>query len=202
MQDQLIEQLTQEAQAAQDTPQVPQEPQDAPQDAPEAQEAAPVEEAPAEPQPDVEAELKALKAERKRARDLEKQLQALQAQLDTVAKEDLTEQEKAITEAVAAARAEAKAQYDEQMLRLRVESKAAGMSFHDPKLALGLLELEADATDDEILDALKGLAEERPYLVKTAVPKMDMGPRAGANGSIGATSNENWFRNLLTGQDR
>lgn len=200
MQDQLIEQLTTEAaQATQDTPEAPQEPQDAPetpveapqepQDAPEGQEAG----------EDSDALQRALKAERKRARDLEKTLKEYQAKDDEAAKAAMSEQEKAIAEAVAAAREAAKAEYDQQILKLRVEAKAGGMNFHDPALALSLLDVSADATDDEIVDALKGLADDRPYLVKTATPKMEMGPRAtGDKGQISATSNEEWFRDLMT----
>jgi hypothetical protein len=146
---------------------------------------------------DKEALNKALRAERKRARDLEKQVKEFQSKVEKLDQEDLGEQEKALAEAVATARAEAKAEFDGKMLKLRVESKAAGMNFHDPALTMGLLEVEADATDDEILDALKELAEARPYLVKSVRPDVGPGPRPGKDGGMSGVSDENWFRDLL-----
>jgi len=151
---------------------------------------------------DREALSKALKAERKRARDLEKQVKEFQASVSESSQADMGEQERLVAEAVATARAEAKAEFDAQILKARVEAKAAGMNFHDPALALGLIELESDATDDELVDALKELAGDRPYLVKSAVPKMDMGVRPTKEGAVGAVSNDEWFRDFLSGRNK
>jgi hypothetical protein len=151
---------------------------------------------------DRESMSKALRAERKRARDLEKQVKEFAAKQEAVDSADLSGQEKAVAEAVAAARADAKTQFDSQIVKLRVESKAAGMNFHDPSLAVSLIEVEADATDDELMDALKDLAADRPYLVKSSTPKMDMGPRPGKDGTLNSGTDEDWFRNLMAGQGR
>ena len=196
---QLIEQMVAEVAEA---------PAEAPVEAAPVQEELPVqaegEQAPAEDAPftedDREALNKALRAERKRARDLEKAVKEYQEKVDKVAQEDMNEQQKAVAEAVAAARAEAKAEFDAQILKLRVEAKAGQMNFHDPALALSLLDVEADATDDELEDALKALAGDRPYLVKAAAPKADLGPRGTDNGAVMPTSNEDWFRNLMMKQ--
>lgn len=144
----------------------------------------------------------ALKIERTARRELEKQVKEFQLKQEELDKADMSEQEKTVAEAVAAARADAKSEFDAQIVKLRVESKAAGMNFHDPSLAVALIEVDTDATDDELAVALKDLAADRPYLVKSGTPKMDMGPRPGKDGTLNVNSDEDWFRNLMAGQGR
>jgi hypothetical protein len=146
---------------------------------------------------------KALKAERKARRELEKEMKALREAEEQRSREAMSEQERAIAEAREEARNEVKAEYDKQILKARVEAKAASLNFHDPNLALSLLEVDADASDDELMGELESLAKERPYLVKQGVPKMDMGPRTTGDGqSVSAVSSEDWFRQVMQGQAR
>lgn len=151
------------------------------------------------PMPDVpadgvrnpEAYDKALKEERDARKALEKELKELRSA-------QMSEQERAIAEAKEAGFAEAKSKYEADLLKSRVASKAAAMNFHDPDMVNALLNLEGDLTDEEIIKALDGLAKDRAYLIRTNVPKMEMGPRTGADGQISAQSgSEDWFRQLM-----
>ena len=163
----------------------------------EQQEATPVE-VPVEPVAEIknpDAYEKALKEERAARKNLEKELKVLKEAEEKRAREQMSEQERAIEEA----KSQVKAEYDAQILKARVEAKAASMNFHDPALALALVDASADASDDDLVSALEAIAADRPYLVKNGIPKMDMGPRTGKDGqSVGAVTNEDWFRNFMT----
>lgn len=142
---------------------------------------------------------KALKIERESRKDLERKLREFESAEQDRVKAAMTDQERAILEAKESARAEVTSEFEVKVLRARVEAKAAGMNFHDPDLIVSLLgDVPADATDDDLVAALEQIGKDRPYLVKTAIPKMDMGPRTGADQqSLGSNSGEDWFRNLI-----
>jgi hypothetical protein len=137
----------------------------------------------------------AIKAERDRADRLERELKKREQEDEKRRKDAMSEQEKAIEAAKEAARAETTAEYEARILGLRIQARAT--NFHDPELVVGMLELPADAKDDEIDAALAKVAKERPYLTKGgSVPPMAQGPR-GTQSSPDGSSNEDWLRNKV-----
>jgi hypothetical protein len=119
---------------------------------------------------------KAIKAEREQRKAIEEDLKRFRAAEEEAKKASMTELERAVAEAKASARAELEAEYKAQLLKTKVEAKA-GAKFHDPEIVISLLDIDADASDAEVDEALAALAESRPYLVKHAVPNLPQGPR-------------------------
>lgn len=112
---------------------------------------------------------------RKRIRDLE-------AELTTIRASSMTEQERAISEATATARAEADAEWRDRYLTLRIERLAA-TRLADPSDAVRLLDLadlEHDTGDATINQMLEALVTAKPYLAASsrapAPPVLDRGP--------------------------
>jgi hypothetical protein len=149
-----------------------------------------------------EAYEKALKSERESRKALEKELKAFREAEEERRREAMSDTERAIAEAKAAARAEVETEYKSQLMKSRVKAKAQLMGFHDPALVSSLVDLEPDASAEEIDEAVAEIAAARPYLVKPAVPNLPQGPRGGADGKAmgGTVATDDWFRKLLSGK--
>ncbi len=137
---------------------------------------------------------KALKAEREARKALEDEIRQLREAEELRAREALSDQELAVVEAREAGRAEALAEYESKLFVARAEAKAAALGFHDPRLVVPLLELGADATDEQITDALEVVSVERPYLVKAAPTNINQGVRPVAEA---VPSPDEWLRKKL-----
>jgi hypothetical protein len=138
---------------------------------------------------------RALVAERAEVKRLKAELKERETQDEQARRAAMTDQERALAEAKDAARRETVQEYDARILKLRVQAKAA--DFHDPDLVSSLLDLDADAKDDEIDRALADLAKERPYLVKApGVRPMPQGPRSGSKSGDDVTGDD-WLRQMV-----
>jgi hypothetical protein len=138
---------------------------------------------------------KALEAERTERKKLEVELKKRVAQDEKARLAAMDENARAVEEAKLAARQEVTAEYEAKILGLRVQARAS--SFHDPSLVAGLLELPADASDDEIDKALEKVAAAKPYLVKApgaGVPPLAQGPRGTPPGPADAGD---WLRTMV-----
>jgi hypothetical protein len=137
---------------------------------------------------------KTLRKERDERKRLEGVLKAREQEDEKARLAAMDDNARAIEEAKAAARAETASEYEQRILGLRAQSRAS--SFHDPDLAVKLLELKGDPTDAEIDAALAALAKDKPYLVKTAsgVPPTPQGPRSPA-GQAGDPND--WLRRTV-----
>jgi len=98
-------------------------------------------------------------------------IKAKAIEFDKLEEANKTELEKAQAEAVTA-RAEADsaiAEAQSMVLRSAIIAKAAAVGFQDPADAYALID-RADLNDDGIDDALKTLAEKKPYMLGKAKP--------------------------------
>lgn len=122
-------------------------------------------------------------------RSARQRIKALETELEQSKRSAMTEHERALAEAVEAAKSEAEASWAGRYLRLRVERLAA-TRMADPADATRLLdveELEAETPDETIGKLLDALLEAKPYLAATgragATPPpvaLDRGPRNGS----------------------
>lgn len=112
---------------------------------------------------------KALDAERVLRSTAEKSLKTLQAELDKVTKERMTEQERAVTEAREEGRTEAIKPMHDALVRAEVKAAAKGV-MADPRDAHAFLgDLNRFITDGVVDDAaidkaIAALVKEKPYL--------------------------------------
>ena len=120
---------------------------------------------------------RALEAERKAKREAERQLKQLQTELEQLRKERMSEQERAIADAVAQAKAEAAATYGSRLAAAEFRAAAAGrLSDEQLDTLLSALDLKAFLTDDGDVDTDRV----RDYIGKIA-PAPDPQPSAPAD---------------------
>lgn len=125
-----------------------------------------------------EGALKALEAERKRARELERELKQLRQWKEEREKADMSELERAQREAEDARRRaeELEQRYRRAAIRSEVIRMAAQYNLADPDDAFLLLNQDAIEFDEDsgqptnIEDLIKDLAKQKPYLVKATQP--------------------------------
>lgn len=128
-----------------------------------------------------------LAKERDRRQSLETRLRELETQADEQRKASMSEQERALEEAVTAARTEERNKFKDERLRDRVTAKAARL-LTDPSDAVTLLDtsgIDVDSADadSEIEVRLNALLEAKPYLA--------VSEKASPSGSGDATSRPN-----------
>jgi hypothetical protein len=126
---------------------------------------------------------KAAEKEAKRAKDL-------QAELDRLREDQMSEQEKAVTQARKEGAAEALKEANERIARSEAKALATGKT-RDPEVAVQLLgdlaefvTEDGDVDTDAMSEALDRLVEEKDYLAvgdRQPVPDVDQGAR-GTNG--------------------
>jgi hypothetical protein len=109
-----------------------------------------------------------LAKERDRRQELEQRLRNLEAEADEARKASMSEQERALEEAVQAARAEERSRFAADRLRDRMVAKASRL-FNDPSDAVRLLDtsgidVDSAEADSEIEARLNALLEAKPYL--------------------------------------
>lgn len=141
---------------------------------------------------------RALEEERSGRKAAEKAARDAQAELDKLRKDSMSDQERAVAEAKAEARAEVLTQANQRLLRAEVRAAAAG-KLADPDDALGLLDLPSFMDDDgeintkAIKSAIDKLVSSKPYL--SARP----GNGSGEGGARGGNANtepsmDDWLR--------
>jgi hypothetical protein len=161
--------------------------------------APPAPEPTAPPEPDAPKESnpleKALETERAERKKLEAELKKRQSADEKARLAAMDDNARAVEEAKAAARAEVISEYESKLTKARVQAMAS--SFHDPALVAGLIDVEPDASDDEIQKALDEIGKDKPYLVKTpsSAPPMPQGPRNGEDLDAG-----DWLRASVRGR--
>ena len=143
-------------------------------------------------------ELNQLIAERlKRERDKHADYDQLKAAADELAKikeSQLSETEK-LTRKLAeleAAKSQAEARARETLIRSAVISEAAKLGFNDPEDAYHLINVSTlsitdDGTVSGVTEAVKVLAEQRKYLIKSTNPALASFNPAGAGAGVGET---------------
>lgn len=106
-------------------------------------------------------------AERKRARELQKQLDDLKAAQEAASKDP---DEQALDQARREAREEALSKANQRIVRSEVKSAAAG-KFRDPTDALAFIDLEqfevdenGDVDPEEVAEAIEDLLQRKPHL--------------------------------------
>lgn len=134
---------------------------------------------------------KALDAERKARRDAESARRKLEAELDELRQQGLSEQEKAVEEAKKAGAAEASARYASLIVAAEIKaaaaSKVAAEAIEDLPRLLDLDPTELVGDDgtvdtDAISSAIDEAVKARPYLAPAATkgtPDPDQGARSG-----------------------
>lgn len=144
---------------------------------------------------------KALEAERAKRKEFErkaKRADDLEAEIQQLREQQMSDQEKALDkarkEAAKEARAEAMSEANKRLFRAEVKAAAVGKVadpelLADPDVALRLLGLDevpvteaGDVDAEAISDALDALVESKPYLAvgdRQPVPGGDQGPRGG-----------------------
>lgn len=96
---------------------------------------------------------RALEAERKAKREAERQLKQLHTELEQLRKERMSEQERAIADAVAQAKSEAAATYGSRLVAAEFRAAAAGrLSDEQVDTLLSALDLKAFLDDDGDVD--------------------------------------------------
>jgi hypothetical protein len=135
---------------------------------------------------------KALSSERESRKALEVEVKKLRAEMEKAKLAELPEQERILAEAKAAGYAEAEERFNKQLFDARVVGAATAKNFHDPALALSLLDLPVAAPEGEISTALDVLAAERPYLVKQQAPAPAIAQGVMGDGPVSA---DDWLRN-------
>ena len=130
---------------------------------------------------------------------LRSQVKDIEAATEKQRLESLSDQERAIEEAKAAARAEVEAEYRATLVKAQAEAAAVAAGFADPADIGGFLDLSGLNTEAEVKAAVAALAEAKPYLLKSA-PKpaqpIGQGPKAPANPTA---SPSDWLRSAVTG---
>jgi len=116
-----------------------------------------------------------LAKERDRRQSLESRLAELEAEAEKARKAQMSESERALAEAVDAARAEERAKFAHERLESRVRATAARL-LRDPEDAVRLLDtsgIDVDSADvgSEIESRLSALVEAKPYLAAGETPK-------------------------------
>lgn len=120
---------------------------------------------------------KALDAERARAKEAEKQAKALEAELEKLKQASMSDQEKVIAEAVAAAKAEALAEVGSKVAVAEFKAAAAGRLKDDQlSVLLSSLDLKAFLDDDGDVDPQKVST-----FLESIVPKVEEQPEAPAD---------------------
>jgi hypothetical protein len=126
-------------------------------------------------------ERRARRAAEQQAKEQAAQLDALQKQIDELNRQNQSEEERRIADAVAAATADVTATFEQQLaakerqlLTSRLSAAAAG-KLTNPADALAFISLddldrdgEGNVTDETLSGAVEKLREERPYLAATA----------------------------------
>jgi hypothetical protein len=135
-----------------------------------------------------------------------KDRQRLETELAAERAKNMTEGEKAIEDAKAAARAEALAEVNARVLRSEVKAIAAG-KLADPSDAARLLDLsrfevDADGNVDAkaIAAAIDALVKEKPYLGVTRRPGPLPGSGATPTPGEGSQSMDDWLRTQRKGR--
>ena len=142
------------------------------------------------PVTDVQAELertrKALAKANQEAAARRKQIEAYEAEQAARAEAEMSELEKAraAAEKAEAERQAALQQASEMVLRSSIIAKAASLNFADPEDAYALLD-KSDLVVEEgkvagLDEALKGLADSKPYMIRAEKPKLGASNPGGA----------------------
>jgi len=160
---------------------------------------------------------KALEAERKARREADKRAKALEAQLAAIEAENMSETEKAIAEARAAGATEATTAMQSRLFTAEVRAAASGKLVDidlvaDETVALKILGLESVPTTDDgqidagaITAAIDALVEAKPHLaaknggVMRPTGSPDGGPRGGEPEDLASTDMDT-YRRLRRGQ--
>jgi hypothetical protein len=124
---------------------------------------------------------KALVAEREARREADKRVEHLEAELNKLQRKSMTEQEKAIAEAVDAARSETAKQYGSRLAAAEIKAAAAGRFTDDQIVALvkrtdlaGFLTPDGEVNEAEVaayVDSIAPAKDEDPF------PDLGQGPR-------------------------
>lgn len=139
---------------------------------------------------------RALHAERQTIKELKQQIAAVTASQEEARLASLTEQERAIEEARNAGRSEAMAEVRRDLVKAQVTAAAAAAGFADPGDAAGFLTLDDLDSEDAIKDAVTGLAQAKPYLLRKAAPQpLEQGPRGG---TVTEADPNQWIRGMFT----
>jgi hypothetical protein len=133
---------------------------------------------------------KALDAERARAKEAERELKALKAEFDEIRKSQMTEQERAIAEAKAAARAEVVGEFGSRIAAAEFRAAAAGRLDDDQvTVLLDSVDLSKFLTDagevdaDKVRAVIDGITPKAPD--PSFVPDMGQGAR-GSTPALGS----------------
>lgn len=166
----------------------------------------------AEPEPPAEdgqlgeAGKKAIETERKARQKAERDLKAMQKQLDDLQAASLSEQERAVKEAEDRGRTEALGSANARILRAEVKALAGG-KLADPEDAVRLLDLtEFDVSDDGTVDtkaissAIDELVKQKPYLSPNGQRPAPL-PGGGARPSEGFDVDA-WIRDQASSKPR
>lgn len=160
----------------------------------------PIPEPAPEPEPETEPDLgdagkRALDEERAARKDADRKLKAAEAALEKIKAASMTEQERAVAEAKAQARAEVLEEANERLLRSEIRAAAAG-KLTDPDDAPALLgDLGRFLADDgeintkAIKSAIGELVKSKPYLA-VAGSRPGPLPGGGARPSSGTSIND------------
>jgi hypothetical protein len=148
---------------------------------------APTPPAPTPPAPPADDELTKLRAV---LDDERKQRKAAEAKLDKLARDGMTEQERAVATAKAEGRAEAAAEHARDLAAAEFRAKAAGR-ISDPAAALAVLDLDKLVKDGKPDEAAIGKLVDQLAVVPPTPGRVPPGPRQTGSGD------GDWLRDQL-----
>lgn len=125
------------------------------------------------------------------------QVRELEEQKEKAAREAMTENERVIAEAVAEARADEANQWAQRLSKARLAVAAADILADPNDAAVFITDVSPDATDEELHDLVKELANAKPHLAKPespAAPPISQGERGG---TAVPPSGDEWLREAL-----
>lgn len=125
---------------------------------------------------------RAIQAERERAKALERERDTIRQQFEELQRSSLSDHEKAIADAVKAAKAETAATYEAERTRDKVRLALMGAGIQASVIELAVRAPDFDGVKpDEIEDKVKAFVKTQPALfAKPSLPGADLGAGAGS----------------------